>query len=77
MKREMNLVRRIALATTEMAPDTVLSALDGVDEHVFVMHVQWMVEAGLLHAALAGGGSAPQNQNPRVHHDPDPSHHQQ
>lgn len=26
---------------------------------------------------LAGGGSAPQNQNPRVHHDPDPSHHQQ
>lgn len=26
---------------------------------------------------LAGGGSAPQNQNPRVHHDPGPSHHQQ
>ena len=58
MKRDMDLVRRIALATTELAPDTVLSALDGVDEHVFVMHVQWMVEAGLLHAALAGGGGA-------------------
>ena len=26
---------------------------------------------------LAGGGSAPQNQNPRLNHDPDHSHHQQ
>lgn len=26
---------------------------------------------------LAGGGSAPQNQGPRLHHDPDHSHHQQ
>lgn len=26
---------------------------------------------------LAGGGSAPQNQRPRLHHDSDHSHHQQ
>ena len=26
---------------------------------------------------LVGGGSAPQNQNSRVHHDPDDRHHQQ
>ena len=53
MKRGMDLVRRIALATAEMKPDEVLTKLDGIEEREFVMHAQWMEEAGLLHAALA------------------------
>ncbi len=53
MKRDMDLVRRIALATAEMKPDEVLTKLDGIEEREFVMHAQWMEEAGLLHATLA------------------------
>lgn len=32
---------------------------------------------GMQGIMLAGGGSAPQNQSSRLHHDPDHSHHQQ
>ena len=32
---------------------------------------------GMQGILLAGGGSAPQNQSPRLQHDPDHSHHQQ
>ena len=53
MKRDMDLVRRIALATADMGPDEILTKLDGTEERAFVMHVQWMEEAGLLHATMA------------------------
>ena len=53
MQRDMDLVRRIALATAELKPDETLTKLDEIDERMFAMHVQWMEEAGLLHAALA------------------------
>lgn len=53
MQRDMDLVRAIALASTEIEPDRALSKLPDVDERTFAMHVQWMEEAGLVHAAVS------------------------
>lgn len=53
MQRDMDLIRQIALAATEIEADTVLTKLEGVDDRAFAMHVQWMAEADLVHAALA------------------------
>lgn len=53
MNRDMDVIRKIALATAELGHDEVLAAAPGIDQDSFVMHVQWMSEAGLLHAALA------------------------
>ena len=50
MQRDMDLVRRIALATAELKPTEVLTKLEDTEDSAFVMHVQWMAEAGLLHA---------------------------
>lgn len=52
MKRDMDLIRRIALAIEELPPDEPLKDLPGVDAHVFVLHAQWMQEAGLVTATL-------------------------
>lgn len=51
MKRDMDLVRRIAIAVadSEQAP---VRAVEGIDRATFAMHAQWMEEAGLLRAAL-------------------------
>lgn len=59
MKRDMDLIRRIALATTDLEPDQCLESLDGVDASTFAMHALWMQEAGLVVAdvewSLHGG----------------------
>lgn len=49
MKRDMDIVRRIALAVADMPFGHVLTALeDDVDAATFGMHVIWMEEAGLI-----------------------------
>lgn len=58
MKRDMDLVRRIALATAALPYGAQLTELDGVAPEVFVTHAQWMQEAGLIVAdTQAGSGS--------------------
>lgn len=58
MNRDMDIVRRIALATADMPYGEQLSELEGVPQQEFVMHVIWMEEAGLVKAiASAGSGS--------------------
>lgn len=53
MKRDMDIVRRIALAAQEItSQNKPLSELPDLDMPTFAAHVQWMQEAGLLHAAL-------------------------
>jgi len=52
MKRDMDLIRRIALATEDLPPNASLSEIPGVDSSHFAMHVQWMQEAGLLTATI-------------------------
>ena len=60
VKRDMDLIRRIALATEELPPGEALSKLDGIEEELFAVHAQWMQEAGLITAALRpGDGSKP------------------
>lgn len=52
MKRDMDLIRRIALATAELPVGSKLTQLDGVKQLVFNEHVLWMVQANLLQARL-------------------------
>jgi len=48
MKRDMDLVRRIALETAELKHGFGLDKLSGVPPEVFLVHVEWMEEAGLI-----------------------------
>ncbi len=48
MKRDMDIVRRIALETCDLEHNHVLSGLDGVDKAIFAIHGIWMQEAGLV-----------------------------
>lgn len=50
MKRDMDLVRRIAIATADLPPGEMLNGIEGVDPVVFAVHVAWMVEGGLVSA---------------------------
>jgi DNA-binding HxlR family transcriptional regulator len=52
MKRDMDVIRRIALATEALPPGQVLRDLKDLDNETFAIHVQWMEEAGLLTAAI-------------------------
>lgn len=52
MKRDMDIVRRIALETMEMEHGYALDGLDGVDKAVFSFHVELMEEAGLIKASI-------------------------
>lgn len=52
MKRDMDLIRRIALATAELPAGQKLTHLDGVDQVMFNEHVFWMGQAGLVQANL-------------------------
>ena len=61
MKRDMDIVRTIALAVADS--DTApLNGIDGIDEANFARHAQWMQEAGLVQAALL-----PQNSKQPAH----------
>lgn len=53
MKRDMDLIRTIVLAATDLPTDQAMRGLAGVPEAEFAAHVQWMHEAGLVHAALS------------------------
>lgn len=53
MQRDMDLIRQIALSTAQLKHNEVLKSLEGIDEHTFAMHAQWMAEAGLVHATLS------------------------
>ena len=58
MKRDMDVVRKIILAAAYLPYGDTLNELDGVPEDVFVLHVIWLKEAGLVVAsAQAGSGS--------------------
>lgn len=61
MKRDMDLVRQILLAAEAQPIGETLEGLDGVEQDVFSLHVIWMKEAGLVHAAVSeymDGGAA-------------------
>lgn len=52
MKRDMDLIRRIAQATEALNPGEMLDGLDGIDAETFAQHVIWMQEAGLIEALV-------------------------
>jgi len=62
MQRDMDIIRRIALATADLPYGETLDALEDVDDEVFFCHVEWMKEANLVSAAVSeyigGGGNA-------------------
>lgn len=62
MKRDMNLIRRIVLATADLPPFKNLSGLEGVPESEFVMHAEWLKEAGLVAATTRVGHSESEAQ---------------
>jgi hypothetical protein len=53
MKRDMDLARRILLATAQQPHDDDLMELPGVDEEDFAQHVIWLQEAGLIKALIS------------------------
>lgn len=50
MKRDMDLVRRILLAASDLPFGESLKELEGVSSDDFVQHVIWLNEAGLIKA---------------------------
>lgn len=52
MNRDMDLIRRIVLATSDLAPRQELSCLDGVTPEEFAAHAVWLEEAGLIKARI-------------------------
>lgn len=54
MKRDMDLIRGIALQVADMEYGYVLSGMEdeGIDAATFGMHAIWMREAGLITAAI-------------------------
>lgn len=52
MKRDMDLIRRIALVTAELPAGRKLAKLDGVEQLAFNEHVLWMAQANLVQARL-------------------------
>lgn len=52
MKRDMDLIRRIAIETAELPAGHVMTGLEDVEQWAFAEHVAWMQEAGLLDADL-------------------------
>ena len=53
MKRDMDLARRILLATAQQPHDDDLMGLPDVDEEDFALHVIWLQEAGLVKALIS------------------------
>jgi hypothetical protein len=52
MKRDMDLIRQIALETAEMPYGYALHSLDDVSSEDFGQHVIWMQQAGLIDAVV-------------------------
>lgn len=64
MKRDMDLIRRIAIEAEDLPPRHGLTGMDGVDADAFGVHVAWMKEAGLVHADITEYWS---DDPPKVH----------
>lgn len=58
MKRDMELIRTIALATADLPYGDNLRGLPDVSDEQFATHVAWMLEAGLVKATCREGNSA-------------------
>jgi hypothetical protein len=58
MKRDMDLVRRIAIAVGEQPFGKPLQALEGVTPEDFITHVAWMAEGDLLKANVQEGSGS-------------------
>lgn len=56
MKRDMDLIRQIVLATADLEYGAILTELPDVAPEVFATHVAWMDEAGLVKATHKEGG---------------------
>ena len=52
MKRDMDLIREVLLATEALQPREVLSGIDGAPKSDFVYNVDLMKQAGLVDAAV-------------------------
>jgi len=52
MKRDMDLIRRMALAVTDLEFGASLTKLDDVSPEEFGIHAIWMKEAGLVDAEV-------------------------
>lgn len=52
MKRDMDLIRRIAMEVEETPFGYSLNGLEGVDAATFGTHAMWMQEAGLISASI-------------------------
>lgn len=52
MNRDMDIIRRIALAVRDGGMEPI-NGVDGIETAAFAAHAQWMEEAGLIHAAIA------------------------
>lgn len=52
MKRDMDIIRRIVLATRDT--DGPVARIDGIDAETFAAHVQLLDEAGLVKTSLKG-----------------------
>jgi hypothetical protein len=64
MRRDMDLIRRIALEVSDLPFGRSLTGLDGVEPEVFGTHVIWMVEAQLLDASISKYASG---EPPKAH----------
>lgn len=52
MKRDMDLIRRIALDLNDLEYGYAMNGVEGVDDATFAMHAIWMQEAGLIKANI-------------------------
>lgn len=48
MKRDVDLIRAIALETEKLEDDHELISMDNISAHTFAAHVQLMIDAGLI-----------------------------
>jgi len=55
MKRDIDLIRKIAFAIEAIKPSEILEQMDGIEEDIFCAHLQLMIDAGLI------GGKASHN----------------
>lgn len=53
MRRDMDLIRRIALEVAELDAGQTLSELSDVPDDAFSQHAIWMEEAGLIRALIS------------------------
>ena len=59
MKRDMDIIRKIILATRNSETPHPLSGVEGISNDDFAQHVQLLEEADLVKAAINGGDSRP------------------